>query len=885
MRTTAEQFGILDLRSGDPALRQNTLRVAENVIPVDSNGSERVYAPMPPPDTIPNYPSGITASCQYHRTQRGKGKANDGTTEELYGNKAVGYDADHDRLILTKEDGFYVAQKPYAGDEAYKIYNLNPDAKGRKTVFMPFRRSVFAATSVVKGGLQGVERAEGLPESLVEIIDDTAVGLTPPPLPLVNHEFEAGVNTELSFGAYFYRVAWVFADGSLSAPSRPSLLEVPLVGNCKAIKFFVDYPDRTLEYPEYRGIISGIAILMTQRAILNDANADGVIDAADYPTTKDGFIALYQQLNNSPYYHVATIQGFKVGNSVLWNDRNEAIPLCDFYKDDLITGATITAATGTVYNGRLVLGDTIVSFQEPSVEQNLDLRKETSAPLVFEDVLRGTGSPSNSFQYDAQYDPEIGDSTFIRLAVELDAGSLTIKRFSKSYKLSDDAAESLYFRDFMFAYPDIRASRMFVYVWSGSVWKCTRAFSLDKSAGNNVAYCVIDAGLDVTSGSTSYPDMSDNEIIQANAVVDHEPTRWVTSDLDQPRSLRASRVQYTGLTSGDGIIGFIANTRSVGVAQFGEYPMIILNQGSISVAEVGGGDIAFSSTRFIATTIGCAGRYAFTGTGGIVFVADKSGIWTLVPNISDAPISYLITDPENKYSITRRIDADTVLTYMLEHNMGRREVWVSCGHNTDIMCNDDNIGHLTYIFSLDHKCWTWASRKRNNFVIIDGKLHGISIAGTLEDESVYESSTPIRMLTTPNGLGETGIVKRLRRIAIRQQINRSDELNYAVLDISLNGEVRSVSCGKIHKIPDDGVDEYPNTSPQLADAGFGDVFSVNSTVQIPFVAVYGAASPNTRILGIEFGYDLKDLRRKRIHPINITKLFNQQCEDMAFCLF
>ena len=783
----------------------------------------------------------------------------------------------------------------------------------------------------------------GAPERIFEIEDDKVLGFDPPPLPYVGYEQQesmSGYSNMLGYGLYAYRVAWEYHDGTLSHASRPIWFFTKGIDD--PIKFKIIEPLPFLP-KGWESKIRGVAILLTQNLLWDigskDDNGmyvlvkDNLINDVDWGlffTDLKNISTLLQKLASEPYFHVQSIRlkdnqnatsydtVFEEGDGINFDELNERILNYPYYKDSQLTTHGIHAGSCIAYNEQIAFGDTAYDFVKPNLEENLDARfvlnifspSTIDAPMALRYV------------YDYKTNPQ-PDTLYIRASVRIKTDGGTFYRFSDVIPLPKSEIGDtgvmgylMQFKQYVFTYPDMNAQDVSFWYFDGTNWvkKYTYTFKLplNKDSSNreaalftnNFAYCDFtdfigtDGILMIDFALPTDEVITEAEIQNHHLRIDYKPNRILVSDVYQPRSLRADYVRYVGSNASDQVVGMTVNLNPVSEGQFGSFPINVLCRYSCSLIEVSSNASTsdlLGTSRFTTQDRGCIGRLAFYAIQGATFFASHDGIWTLSPDLDEHPISLPISEQVNPYSISKRLNANTAIGIYRDSVMGRQEVWIatrpkdeeSSGEYDDYLSIVDDaesiegFESLVYVFSYEHKRWSWLTRRRKCFVEFASRIWGAeSVDSNYEND--YNSTLTMRfqLQTVPYGSGDDSQRKRMKGMQIRQQLNRGSILYFSVFDLGENHRAVQIGCGVVDPNGLWSGASYSGSTPIFVGGcnvlQGRDGFALRANYEMLTLYIVGEGSHKDRLEG--FGITLADVRNRIHHrerPTNITDVFTQ----------
>lgn len=733
-----------------------------------------------------------------------------------YGEKTIDSNAGLHRIVALVENKLLIVD-PTQNYFATIAHSLPPEPAGhtREATFAQVSETTLICLSLRADGSD-----TAVPEQTLLLIDDVFIPLQLPPLPQFQvvrkyRWFAIPIDDSHGFDEGFYavRIAWRFKDGSHSSLSAP--IRSPFVGYNSREDETIVAPDLSIkpggsetlswrwafvlhvgieqamddllsgDYEEIKDYIDGIAVFVSapkyskdeeirrEDAIANYINGElqeilnavGVGDlnyTIPYSLTAPDEQQLYDQL----FYDVGTIP--REPNKIQRQDlRGVALPpseiaalphamLVDESSTNLLTREVadesvligvhhVRAAVAYSYNKRYIMGNTSVVYADPA------------------DVIpwRSEGDSRASIT--------------IKIVVAIDISGTLYRAVSRPLTITKEqfVLEPVYpsrnasyievWADYSGTYKRLPSTR------SGSTGR-TRAddepqdqeeavpqarIKLVASLRNNFAYDPYLLRFDIPATPPEYPDGSDDLLFYSEQNgAEHQPGRTYASDPLNPFKLTAARTYYT--ETREAVTAFGVNAMPISSGQFGEYPLYIFTQNSISTLEqVNDPAIAFGRISPVSMSIGCAGPQAIANTGRALLFASKYGVYALPSDLTapiSRPINPLITENMEGVSLGYYQQGDT------------QELWICA----------PEASNETYCYSLKHQRWFSISGRRRHFIAdATGRLYSIGedypgvTDGLWQEEASVAAQTPIEIRTGELPFGMPDTPKRIWNIMVR----------------------------------------------------------------------------------------------------------------------
>ena len=756
----------------------------------------------------------------------------------------------HERLIILTDDELYIVD-PGQAFSSKSVFTFSSADTDRKMQGAQLGEHMYL-TITESPPATGVPFAEqGYPTAVKEVRDDVVLSMKPVDRPQltvtsgVTAVTDQNIERKLEPGRYAYRFAFRYRDGSVGAPSVPHFITIGLdlttisaavskgdtqftVTNIDSfITGFIEAGEagndqgivyvgtETLEWESFN-TSTGVVTLKTGTQFYQDHAVFTGVDlnrgywikfqfgaalTANWDDVITGMqISMSQKVVNdedalrNPYYDVVQIEGVVPADaSVYFSETNDLISGYPVLDETLLTAHEIGAGAVFAYNSRLHLGDITTDFAKPE--------------FVFD---MGIGTQGVRFGVKI----ETANGEFIRISDGGPVDSLNVKVV-----------------DNMFIYPDVRATEFYIYVEDSpgsGMYVLGATLKPKKSSVLNIAYYQADGPITCTVSATVMPDVD-----TVNAENDRTPNTFYVSDIFQPRSLRAANVFEVGESNNDPVIGFAVNSLAVSEGQFGQFPLIVLSNETVSIMSVGSGGLIYSNVQRIANR-GCVGRYAFATVESRVYFASRDGIWAIGPLISEDAVSASIHYHYNANDLFGCLDNDTCLGYYNDTTRGRRELWVGAGK-------------LVFGFSEIHGTWFILDRSRRAFCLLNGILYGASDTDDgekLYDEGASTDTIDYYLRTNRLTLGSPGQVKRIHHLAIKQTVSVS-QLDFRMRDTQEDGSNVTVVSGSI-------------LSGQVDGENFQDGFAV-----APMFEVWGLGRPGEGMVAITVEASVRAAGRAR----------------------
>ena len=790
-------FDQLDVSVADHDAPDGTLRAVVGLVPMGPEGN-----PYWSPAELQMAVSDLTDVCSLGAQVR----QTFGALADLAGdpNQTL------ERMIAVTAGGVWIldpGQIDVDGHYAKKqVYTFSAVDNNRRCQFAQIGDVTFMAVS---SGL-GI----GKPDELLLLVDDQVIPFDLPALPSMavatTGSASPTAQEALERGTYQVRYAWRFRDGTTGPPSRPYLLHV---GENDALPdpdtwryrltFSIDALTEAI--PAYwTDLISGVDVFLSKRVDLARKYSDEAI--------------------NTPVFNVATVAGVDVGAATSWSDTIEQIPTAyDALDDENLLHHQIRAAACYSYNKRLILGDVSYDYYTPQTEDFIVQPPE------------GTGT-----------------DYYLMLGFEIRTAGGTITRYTNPLGFSAAGAAAVEFVDGILAYCDRRAERCRFYVSTdygttagGDVDAATWG-ELFTGAGvvgitrlrpgfGNFAYSSV---VGITFDMTSPAAAVQLPVTSARSKKDHDVNRMLTSGVYQPFEILARRAAYVGNGPSDGIVGFASNALPISEGQFGDFPLYVLGQESVSMGRVGSGDVAWMGFDVVAKR-GCVGRQAFTNIDQAIAFVSRDGVWMLYPSIDDAPLSAPLHYHNGATDFFGCLSYRVSCGFYNDKARGRRELWVASGK-------------LVFGYSFQHRRWFILDRIRKAFLQHGGLLYGATgdpgdgstFGELMNDGADAETASFYYVRTARLYFGAVGILKRLRRVMIRQR-QRLDSMTLRLVDLTAEGYGRQMLRATF--------DQY-GLDHKAIQAGM---------VYEPYAEIYGYGRPGQGLEGLGFDFQPRLAHRPR----------------------
>ncbi|MEL6614133.1 MAG: hypothetical protein AAFQ43_00260 [Bacteroidota bacterium] len=483
----------------------------------------------------------------------------------------------------------------------------------------------------------------------------------------------------------------------------------------------------------------------------------------------------------------------------------------------------VTAATGLAFNQRAVLGGAALDY--PVLAAELD--------------SQGTGATDQ----------------LARVAIEVATLNGTLRRFGPVLDCHAGATFNIVGQTGgldAVTYPDRRAKRVLVYreTSPGSeVWAEVATADLQAPDGSNLAGIFDKDGaartLSVPVIAGGEMTVTETEIAEANARVDHDPNRVLAGDTGSLLAWPAARSQPVGDGPSDGVMALAVATQPASEGQFGDFPILALTRRGAWLirtgTEIAGQEAFFLGTRPVATEGGAAGPGSATlmrGGGVAVFGASDDGL-----------IPY---DPFPRFDLTRDALGGSYGRFAplfsdgphLACHVGARgpEVWVCSPEDDGSPVVAYNVAaDAFFVLDLDRVAWFDAIAPEATPERI---LVGIDGAGRLWREEGGKGNVDVLLETGPLAMGAPGDRKRLRRLRIHQR-----------------PALTAARVAMVERVERTSISDRPSDDDTLASGTFvssldGAVVRLHSgSVLRPRLVLTGQAQAGQRLQFIEVVYD------------------------------
>lgn len=588
----------------------------------------------------------------------------------------------------------------------------SPDATRRATVATVGTSSVVAVT-----------RGEGLGVPEVLLVVDAAgaarpLGLPSPLPPTVSVSAPPADAPEgrrgLVRGAYGLRVAYALGGGAFGPMSHPVAVHVAVPSTSGRGYVQVGFPGLGL------GPGSLAASLGQQ----------GVTGVAVFLTPP---LASMQDALSATWHHVGTVALPSVAPGVLpelppepslsLTMDSDEIGTRAAAADDSLSHRTPRAGAVTSYNGRLVVGDTVLRYEAPTP-----------------DALRWQGG-----------------ARAVRIGLEMTLSTGPVRLVSPPGTGGASLVGPL-------GVDDPRATALVVYVEAApgsGAWREGLRLPLRSATTSATAWAIPASEADPAwAVPATLPPGFEHPAMPGGLAGHHDehvPARVLVSELYAPSLLHARRAVRLGQGADEHVVAFASNAQPLSTGQFGEYPLLALCASSVWAGFSGEGDVAFASWEPLALRVGCVGRRAHALVESRVAFAAPQGVYLVENGALVGPITAPLVRARAEDDLLDALGPDTALAYLEDRARGRRELWLSAGR-------------LTFAYGLDAAAWTLLERERRAFVRSeDGRVLGLGTHGRLFDERGDASvETDVYVATAPLHLGAVGAFKRLRSLAVRQ---------------------------------------------------------------------------------------------------------------------
>lgn len=335
-----------------------------------------------------------------------------------------------------------------------------------------------------------------------------------------------------------------------------------------------------------------------------------------------------------------------------------------------------------------------------------------------------------------------------------------------------------------------------------------------------------------------------------NQDTDRGPNRVIWSRTYRPYDRPVENLEYAGDSTTDAVFGFAASGRAASEGQYGDFPLLALQAGSIRMLSISpGGESFINAVTPITTQTGIVGREAYTNVQGQIAVATPEGVYLLSPQLQEPALSEPLHDPHTPFP--QSMGADTALAYYTDRTRGRRELWVAADERTRV-------------YSTRHGTWSSLDRRRIDFAK-HGTLFGATKSGHLARENGdFSKSSTVTIVTKPLHFGQVGHLEQIKALFLERDIG-FEEVNFEL--VAIDHDTTQVSIGEIERarLPDDSA-----AAQLLPNAGITrGTFKGSGTVDLPqnmayswFIRFTAQAQPDAALTGFGASVEPKEPARR-----------------------
>lgn len=356
----------------------------------------------------------------------------------------------------------------------------------------------------------------------------------------------------------------------------------------------------------------------------------------------------------------------------------------------------------------------------------------------------------------------------VRIEVELETDVVFASRVSNAvangplYVGDPPAGDAFYDstivigNDGYLTYPDRRASKFRVYATNSltpddpaAVW-VRKEWAAQKADKTNTAFVFVGKNIGFAALSGSYTTA---ELLAKNTGLSSDPNRVLVSEAYKPRMLLGRNTHYVGNSAQDRVLGFVVAGEEVSAGQFGQFPLYVGCADSVSMFEIGQGDVAFSRVTPILTNRGFIGRRASVGLERQIYFLSTDGVFAL-PNPENAQaISFVLQNSTNPDDLLQNVDKNSSLGLYYDR-AGRRELWVSGKSKT-------------YCLSLEHGRWFTIDGVRKSVHHLFGRTLGL-VSASVRDETGTDIAKLVgKVVSAPVHFGDPEAVKHFQDVIAR----------------------------------------------------------------------------------------------------------------------
>lgn len=345
---------------------------------------------------------------------------------------------------------------------------------------------------------------------------------------------------------------------------------------------------------------------------------------------------------------------------------------------------------------------------------------------------------------------------------------------------------------------------------------------------------------------------------EVNSRLDRDANRITWSESFRPLDMPPEHVVYAGDRSDDAVMALRATGQEVSEGQFGAYPIVVFQQGSVRVLEVGGqGGPFVTGVDVLEGDAGLVSRRAITQLEGAVVAALTSGVQIFSPQPQEPPLSHPLHDKEGDFLCSLKDGA--VLGTYLDSSAGRDELWVCANRRT-------------YVFSTQHG--TWSTLDRDRVDLARGKrLYGVAIDQNITveqgDPAGTSETVTAEIVTAPMSFGPIGRMERLRTLLIERH-RAPVELTWELVAIDPQAFNIGADEKRAARLPDNTIAEdlLPNASIESGTLAFDDFGTIRLSQGIGyawFVRISAELKPGQSIDAVGAEYQA----RKRVRAADL----------------
>jgi hypothetical protein len=240
--------------------------------------------------------------------------------------------------------------------------------------------------------------------------------------------------------------------------------------------------------------------------------------------------------------------------------------------------------------------------------------------------------------------------------------------------------------------------------------------------------------------------------LERSTEVDGDGNRIVWSAPNKPWALPAENLTYAG--EDDRVLAMQATGQEVSAAQFGDYPIVVFNEQSVRIMQVGEQPF-IQGVSLLTNDEGVVGRRATTPVDGQVAAALDGGVYAFAPQLDLPALSAPIHDTRDR--VLNDLGPDTALGHYTDADRGRNCLWVGAKSKT-----------LRY--DLRWGAWSSLLQKRRDYALRPTDPLALSSGGTLVLENQTEATRSVRAQTAILPAGPVGLLKRAYEAQVRQPV-------------------------------------------------------------------------------------------------------------------